>query len=116
MKKKNDTLRSCVDYKQLNKVMIRNKYPLPCINDLFYLLKRSFVFSKINMRSGYHQLKVNESDIPKTTFMTRFGHYEFIVMTFVLMNVWVVFVDLMHQIFHPNLDQFMILFINDIGV
>ncbi|KAA0025924.1 putative polyprotein [Cucumis melo var. makuwa] len=100
----------------LNKVTIRNKYPLPCIDDLFDQLRGVSLFSKIELRSGCHQLKVRESDIAKTTFRTRYGHYEFRVMPFRLTNALAVFMDLMNRIFHQYLDQFVILFIDDILV
>ncbi|KAL0546933.1 hypothetical protein IC582_016852 [Cucumis melo] len=115
VKKKDGTLILCIDYRQLNKVTIHNKYPLPRIDDLFNQLRGATLFFKIELRSGYHQLKVRESDIPKT-FRMRYGHYEFRVMPFSLTNVSAVFMDLMNKIFHQYLDQFVIMLIDDILV
>ncbi|KAG8474271.1 hypothetical protein CXB51_033533 [Gossypium anomalum] len=114
VKKKDETMRMCIDYRQLNKVTIKNKYPLPHINDLFVQLKRASVFSKIDLRSGYYQLRVRDLDITKTSFRTRYGHYEFLVIPFGLTNAPAVFMDLMNQIFRQYLDRFVVVFIDDI--
>nr|XP_016434161.1 PREDICTED: RNA-directed DNA polymerase homolog [Nicotiana tabacum] len=105
-----------MDYRQLKKVTVKNKYPLPRIDDLFDQLQGARVFSKIYLRSGYHQLKIREPDIPKTAFRTRYGHYEFLVMSFGLTNAPTTFMHLMHSVFRPYLDSFIIVFIDDILV
>nr|GEZ71163.1 putative reverse transcriptase domain-containing protein [Tanacetum cinerariifolium] len=104
VKKKDGSFRMCIDYRELNKLTVKNRYPLPRIDDLFDQLQGSRVYSKIDMRSGYHQLRVREEDIPKTTFRTRYGHYEFQVMPFGLTNAPTVFMDLMNQ---PSKVQFL---------
>ncbi|KAG8486100.1 hypothetical protein CXB51_019411 [Gossypium anomalum] len=102
VKKKYGTMRMCIDYRQLNKMTIKNKYPLPRIDDLFDQLKGFAVFLKIDLRSGYYQLQVKDSDIPKTTFRTRYGHYEFLVMPFRLPKAPAIFMDLMNRNFRPK--------------
>ncbi|GKA75904.1 putative reverse transcriptase domain-containing protein [Tanacetum coccineum] len=111
---KDGSFRMCIDYKELNKLTVKNRYPLPRIDDLFDQLQGSQFFSKIDLRSGYHQLRVHEDDIPKTAFRTRYGHFEFTVMPFGLTNAPAIFMDLMNRVYRPYLDKFMIVFIDDI--
>jgi hypothetical protein len=108
VKKKDGILRMCIDYRFLNEVTIKNKYPLPRIDDLFDQLKDAKYFSKIDLRSGYYQLKIRLSDIPKTTFVTRYGQYEFTVMPFGLTNALAYFMNLMNKVFMEELDKFMV--------
>ncbi|GJS90216.1 reverse transcriptase domain-containing protein [Tanacetum coccineum] len=114
VKKKNGFFRMCIDYRELNKLTMKNHYPLQRIDDLFDQLQRSSIYSKIDLRSGYHQLRVREEDIPNTTFKTRYGHYEFQVMPFGLTNASAVFMDLMNHVCKSYLDKFVIVFIDDI--
>ena len=116
VKKKDGSLRLCIDYRLLNRVTIHNQYPLPKIDELFDQLQGSRVYSKIDLRSGYHRLRVQEGDVPKTAFKTRYGHYEFLVMPFGLTNALTAFMDLMNRVFQPYLDRFVIVFIDDILV
>ncbi|GKB58472.1 putative reverse transcriptase domain-containing protein, partial [Tanacetum coccineum] len=114
VKKKDGSFRMCIDYRELNKLTVKNRYPLLMIDDLFDQLQGSSVYSKIDLRSGYHQLRVREEDIPKTSFRTRYGHYEFQVMPFGFTNAPAVFMDLMNRVCKPYLDKFVIVFIDDI--
>ena len=113
-KKKDKTLRLCIDYRQLNKVTIKNRYPLLRIDDLFDQLRGARVYSKIDLHTGYHQLRVTKADIPKTVFRTQYGHFEFTVMLFGLTNALATFMDLMYRVFQPYLDQFVVIFVDDI--
>ncbi|GKC70138.1 putative reverse transcriptase domain-containing protein [Tanacetum coccineum] len=114
VKKKDGSFRMCIDYRELNKLTVKNRYPLSRIDDLFDQLQGSNIYSKIDQRSGYHQLRVREQDIPKTAFRTRYGHYKFQVMPFGLTNAPAVFMDLMNRVCKPYLDKFVIVFIDDI--
>ena len=116
VEKKDKSLRMVVDYRALNEVTIKNKYPLPMINDLFDQLQGAKVFSKIDLRSGYHQLKIREKEIPKTSFTTRYGLYEYMVMSFGLTNAPAYFMSMMNKVFMEYLDKFVVVFIDDIMV
>ncbi|KAG8499117.1 hypothetical protein CXB51_005526 [Gossypium anomalum] len=107
-------MRMCSNYSQLNKVTIKNKYLLPRIDELFDQLKGASVFLKIDLKSGYYQLQVKDSDVPKTAFRTRYGHYEFLLMPFRLTNAPAILMDLMNPIFRQYLDRFVVVFIDDI--
>jgi hypothetical protein len=111
VEKKDGTQQMCVDYWSLNEVTIKNKYPLPRIEDLFNQMKGAIAFSKIDLRLGYHQLKIRESDVPKTSFRSRYGLYEYIVMSFGLTNAPAY---LMNKVFMDYLDKFVVVFIDDI--
>nr|GEW06473.1 putative reverse transcriptase domain-containing protein [Tanacetum cinerariifolium] len=114
MKKKDGYFRKCIDYRELNKLTVKNRYPLPRIDDLFDQLQGSSMYSKIDLRSGYHQLRIKEEDIPITTFRTRYGYFDFQMMPFGLTNTPAVFMDLMNRVCKPYHDKFVIVFINDI--
>jgi hypothetical protein len=114
VKKKDQSLRLCVDYRPLNAVTVKNKYPLSCIDILFDQLARAKVFSKVNLRSDYHQIKIRLEDVPKTAFSTRYGLYEYLVMSFELTNAPAHFMYLMNSVFMSELDKFVVVFIDDI--
>jgi hypothetical protein len=114
VQKKDGSQRMCVDYRTLNEVTMKNEYPLPRIEDLFDRMRGARVFSKIDLRSGYHQMKIRPSDIPKTAFSTRYGLYEFTVMSFGLTNAPAYFMNLMNNVFMEYLDRFIVVFIDDI--
>ncbi|KAJ0489251.1 putative nucleotidyltransferase, Ribonuclease H [Helianthus annuus] len=114
VKKKDGTLRMCIDYRELNKLTIKNRYSLSRIDELFDQLQGSSYYSKIDLRSGYHQLRIQEESVPKTAFRTRYGHYEFLMMPFGLTNAPEVFMDLVNRVCKPYLDKFVIVFVDDI--
>jgi hypothetical protein len=114
VEKKDGSKRLCVDYRAFNQVTIKNKYPLPRIDVLFEQLRGAKVFSKIDLNSGYHQLRIWEEDIEKTAFSTRYGHYEYVVMSFGLTNAAVAFMEAMNGMLHEYLDDFVVVFLDDI--
>jgi hypothetical protein len=114
MKKKDQSLRLCVDYWPLNAITIKNKYPLPRIDILFDQLAGATVFFKVDLRSGYHQIKIRSEDVPKTAFFTRYGLYEYLVMSFGLTNAHAYFMYLINFVFMLELDKFVMVFIDDI--
>jgi len=114
VKKKDGTMRLCIDYRKLNKLTIKKKYPLQRIDNLFDQVKDATLFSKIDLRSGYHQIRIKDEDVCKTTFRTHYGHYEFIVLPFGFKNDPTTFMSLMNGISHPYLDKFVLIFIDDI--
>jgi hypothetical protein len=114
VKKKDQSLRLCVDYRPLNVVTVKNKYPLPCIDILFDQLAGAKVFSNVDLRSGYHQIKIHPEDVPKIAFSTKYGLYEYLIMSFGLTNAPAHFMYLRNSVFMPELDKFVIVFIDDI--
>lgn len=116
VKKKSGELRMCVDYRALNKITVKNSYPLPRISELLDRLHGAVCFSKIDLRSGYHQIRISEEDVEKTAFKTRYGHFEFLVLPFGLCNAPATFMRMMHDIFHDYLDSFVIIYLDDILV
>ncbi|KAA0036157.1 RNA-directed DNA polymerase-like protein [Cucumis melo var. makuwa] len=115
-KKKDESLRLCIDYRVLNKLTVRNKYPLLIITNLFDSLHGEKYFSKLDLRSGYYQVRIAEGDEPKTTCVTRYGSFEFLVMPFGLTNAPATFCTLMNQVFHEYLDKFVVVYLDDIVV
>ena len=116
VKNKDGTFRMCIDYCQLNKLTIKNKYPLPKMDDLFEQVRGASLFSKIDLRTGYHQLRIKEEDISKIAFQTRYGHYEFVFLPFGLTNAPATFMCLMNSVLNKYLDKFVLVFIDDILV
>ena len=116
MKKKDGSLRMCIDYRMLNSVTIKNKYPLSRIDDLFDQLRGACVFFKIDLTLGYHQMRIREHDVIKIAFRSRYEHYEFLMIPFGLTNAPIAFMDLMNKVFRQFLDQFVIVFIDDVLV
>jgi hypothetical protein len=114
VEKKDGTKKMCIDYRSLNEVTIKKKYPLPRIEDLFDQFRGAGVFSKIDLRSGYHQLRIRPSDIPKTTFITKYWLYEYTIMSFGLTNAPAFFMYLMNSVFMDYLDKFVVVFIDGI--
>jgi hypothetical protein len=114
VEKKDGTKRMCIDYRTLNSMTIKNKYPLPGIEDLLDRLRKAMFFSKIDLMSGYHQMKIREQDIPKTAFTTRYILYEFVVVSFGLTNAPAYFMNLMNKVFMEESNQFVVVFIDDI--
>ena len=110
VKKKDGSLRMYIDYRQLNKTTVKNKYPLPRMDELFDQLQGAKVFLKIDLRSGYYQLRIKPDDVPKTAFRSRYGHFEYFVMPFGLTNAPAAFMDLMNRVFKPYLDRFVIIY------
>jgi len=116
VKKKDGSMRMCIDYRNLNAMTVKNKYPLPRIDDLLDCLTNAKFFSKIDLRSWYHQMKIKTEDIPKTAFVTRYGQYEFIVVSFGLTSAPAYFMNMMNKVFMEELDKFVVVFIDDILV